>query len=180
MQLGNIGNLANSVLSLVGVRQKTAPQMTREQAMSARPVRNPSLKARENDEGETVVVLPRRKDWVGRLLAWAFFVPESRPIVLDEVGTFVWEHCDGTRTVSDVVGLLAAEYKLSRREVEVSLTDYFKTLGKRGMVGFLVPKEVAEELGETGKELVGLEDVGGTAEELRQAQEREKRREEEA
>lgn len=169
-----LAKVVDSVGSLLKLKKKQAPQLTREQAMSAKPVRNPSLKWRENDEGEVIVILPRRKDLVGKFLGWMFFVPEARPLALDEVGAFVWEQCDGAHTVGEIVELLRKEYKLERREVEVSLTEYLKTLGKRGMVGFLVPKEIAEELGEGGKELVGLEeDVGSTEEELEAARERE-------
>ena len=159
----------DGVLNRFGSRKQRGPQLTREQAMAGRPIRNPSLRWRENDDGEAIVTLPRRQDLLGRALGWMFFVPESRPLVLDEVGTFVWAQCDGTHTVAEIVELLRAEYKLGRREGEVSLTEYLKTLGKRGMVGFLVPKEIADELGETGKEVIGLEDVGSTEEEIRRA-----------
>lgn len=124
--------------------------LTREQAMSAWPVRNPSLTTHEDDEGLIAVELPRRKDWVGNALGFLFFVPESKPVQLDEVGSFVWNLCDGDHTVNEIVDALAKEYKLNRREVEVSLTEYLQKLGKRGMVGFAVPREVAEAAGLRG------------------------------
>lgn len=165
----SLQDVAQGAFGLLRLRRRR-PQLTREQALAARPVRNPNLTWRTNDDGEVVVVLPRRNDLTGRLLAWLFFVPESRPVTLDEVGSFVWQHCDGSRTVAELVALLAKEYTLGKREVEVSLTEYLKTLGKRGMVGFLVPKELAEELGEAGRELLGLEEVGTSEQDLQRAQ----------
>ncbi len=165
--------LEDSVRGLLGLlrsRKQKTPQLTREQALSARPVRNPNLKWSKNDDDEVVIVLPRRNDTTGKFLAWMFFVPESRPLALDDVGSFVWEHCDGAHTVSDLVAALAAEYKVGKREVEISLTTYLQTLGKRGMVGFLVPRDTAVETGEGGKELLGLEDVGATEDDLKRAQ----------
>lgn len=157
---------ASGLLERVGLK-KTRTPLTREQAFEARPVRNPRLKWRVNEADCVEVIVPRRKDVVGRVLGFLFFVPENRPVTLDEVGSRVWHLCDGEHTVADVARTLAEEYKLGRREVEVSLTEYLRTLGKRGMVGFLVPKEFLED--EDEGELVGLDDVGTTREDLEQA-----------
>ena len=124
--------------------------LTRDQAMAAWPVRNPDLVTHESEDGLVAVELPRRKDWVGGALGFLFFVPDSKPVQLDEVGSFVWKLCDGEHTVNEIADALAAEYKLNRREVDVSLTQYLQTLGKRGMIAFAIPREVAEEAGLTG------------------------------
>ncbi len=167
----NIETIVDSARNLLPGQRKKAPQLTRDQAMAARPVRNPSLDWRENDDGEAVIVLPRRKDTMGKFLGWMFFVPEARPIVLDDVGTFVWTACDGEHPVSELVDMLCDEYKLGKREGEVSLTEFLKMLAKRGMIGFVIPQEIADELGEKDKKLLGLEEIGTTEEDLKQAQE---------
>lgn len=131
--------------------KKDQPALTREQAFQAWPVRNPALQVHTADDGIVTIELPRRKDWMGGVLGAVFSVPQSKPVQLDEVGSFVWERCDGEHTVSDIVTELVDEYKLNRREVEVSLTQYLQTLGKRGMVGFAVPAEVAEAAGLAGE-----------------------------
>lgn len=158
----------NRALERTGLKQKSQMPLSRDQAFEARPVRNPALKWRINEEESVEVIVPRRKDLFGRAMGFLFFVPESRPITLDEVGTRVWHLCDGEHTVGDIVQTLADEYKLGRREVEVSLTEYLRTLGKKGMVGFLVPKQYLDD--EEAGELVGLEDVGKTREDLERAQ----------
>ncbi|MGE5530737.1 MAG: PqqD family protein [Bacteroidota bacterium] len=124
--------------------------LTRDQAMAAWPVRNPDLVVHESEDGLVAVELPRRKDWVGGALGFLFFVPDSKPVQLDEVGSFVWKRCDGEHTVNEIADALAAEYKLNRREVDVSLTQYLQTLGKRGMIAFAIPRDVAEEAGLSG------------------------------
>lgn len=157
----------NSLLERVGLKKKQMP-LSRDEAFEARPVRNPALKWRINEEDVVEVIVPRRKDMFGRLMGFLFFVPESRPITLDEVGTRVWNLCDGEHTVQEIVAELSKDYKLQRREVEVSLTEYLRTLGKKGMVGFLVPKDFIED--EQEGELVGLQEVGSTREDLERAQ----------
>ncbi len=160
-------SLGSRLLEQFGLKRPRSP-LTREQAFEARPVRNPSLKWRLNDDDDVEVVIPRRSDRLGRVLGFLFYVPESRPLVLDEVGSRVWQLCDGERTVEEIIATLREEYKLDRREVEVSLTEYLRSLGKRGMIGFLVPEEMAREMGEEGNDLVGLPGVS-TRDELEQA-----------
>lgn len=131
------------------------PKLSRGQALQARPIRNPALKWTELDSGEIRIVLPRRKDATGKLLSVLFYIPKSRPVNLDVVGSRVWSLCDGEHTVADIADVLADEHKLHRREAEVSLTEFLKMLGKRNMVAFVVPKEFLaedeEEEEETGK-----------------------------
>jgi len=161
---------ANRVLVRFGIR-KAQPQLTREQAMGARPVRNPAVPWKLNDDGNVVVILRRRGDLTGRVLSWIFMVPQQKSMELDEVGSTVWQHCDGERTVWEVVDMLATKYKLNKREVEISLTQYLRTLGKRGMLGFVIDEKIAKEAGVADQDIIGLEDVAKTKEELAAARE---------
>ncbi len=138
------------------LRKMQAMALTRSQAMSARPIRNPSLAWHEDEEGHVVVVLPRRKDFVGKLLAWLFMVPESRPVSLDEIGTKVWHMCDGEHSVHDIAKTLADEYRLTMREAEVSLAEFLRRLGRRGMIALALPKEVADQLTPDQRRALGV------------------------
>lgn len=117
------------------------PRLSREHALQARPIRNPALEWKELDNGEVQVILPRRRDAVGKLLSVLFYIPPSKPVNLDTVGAQVWKLCDGEHTVKAIAERLMEEHKLHRREAEVSLTEFLKMLGKRNMVGFVVPTE---------------------------------------
>jgi hypothetical protein len=120
------------------------PRLSREHALQARPIRNPALEWEELDNGEVRVVLPRRRDLVGKLLSSVFYVPQSKPISLDVVGARVWKLCDGEHSVHDITEALMEEHKLHRREAEVSLTEFLRMLGKRNMVAFVVPTKFIE------------------------------------
>lgn len=138
-----LGNAQDTVLDRVRSWRKK-PSLTRDQALLARPIRNPDLKWRASGDGEVTVTLPRRRDWVGKLLGFFFYVPDSRDLTLDVVGARVWELCDGEHTVAAMVEALAQEHRLHRKEAEVSLTTFLRDLGKRGMVAFAVPREFLE------------------------------------
>ncbi len=80
-----------------------------------------------------------------RLLSKVFYVPQERKITLDEVGTQVWQMCDGRTTVAQMIESLGKTYTLDRKEAEVSLLSYLKTLGQKRFVGFLVDGEAKPE-----------------------------------
>ncbi|MGD9519560.1 MAG: PqqD family protein [Armatimonadota bacterium] len=130
--------------------------LTRTQAMAARPIRNPSLAWHTNDEGIVVVTLPRREDATGKILSWLFMVPDSRPVSLDQIGTRVWNLCDGEHSVHDIAAALAEEHKITLREAEVSLAEFLRMLGKRGMVALALPQEVADELSPEQRRALGV------------------------
>lgn len=143
------------------LRRMQSLALTRAQAMAARPIRNPSLPWHENEEGLVVVTLPRRKDFVGQLLAWLFMVPESRPVSLDQIGTMVWHLCDGEHSVHDIAKMLADRYKITLREAEVSLAEFLRRLGRRGMIALALPKEVADQLTPEQREALGVVEPEG-------------------
>jgi hypothetical protein len=122
-------------------RQKA---LSREQSLTSVPVRNEAIEAERTDAGEARLFIPRRETrWV-RLLSRLVHVPKRQPVTLDEVGTFVWDLCDGEHTVRDITRELAARYKLHRKEAEVSVVAYLRQLAKRRIVGIAVlPQEKA-------------------------------------
>jgi hypothetical protein len=137
--------------------------------MAALPVRNPILEWKEQESGEIVVTIPRREDLTGKILSRVFTVPRSRPILLDEVGGFVWRLCDGQHSMAQIVTELCREYKLTRREVELSLNQYIQTLSKRGMIAVGVPEEIVAQMDEPTRRALGIKErqpgEGGAADE---------------
>ncbi|MBI3946197.1 MAG: PqqD family protein [Armatimonadetes bacterium] len=123
------------------LRRKKDPQLTRQQAMRSRPVRNSLLEWEEGEEGKVVITIPRREGWMARVANLFFFIPGTRQLVLDdEVGSAVWMICDGEHTISGIVEYLCRNYKLTRKEAEVSVTEFLRQLGRRHLVGFVVEK----------------------------------------
>ena len=143
--------------------RRAPPTITRRQAQQVRPLRNPQLEWHHNDDGFVVATLTRRAGLRGKLISFFLAVPESRPVVLDEVGTFVWNLCDGAHSVEQIAAALCREYKLSAREVEVSLNEYLRMLGRRGMIAVAVPGEVMAELSQDTKRALGIKEIPAEA-----------------
>ena len=129
--------------------RRRAMQFDRRDVLSARPFRNELIEweVREPDqdarESVPAVVLrvPRRGDRWGQMLNRFFEGPSHRQVILDELGTDVWQMCDGQTSIEALIRALAKKHKLERREVELSLTLYLKTLAKRGFIGLHVERE---------------------------------------
>ncbi|HUV04415.1 MAG TPA: PqqD family protein [Armatimonadota bacterium] len=132
--MGAVYNIVAQYLPFV--RKK--PVLTRDQALRTRPFRNPAVEWERGDEGEIRLLIPRRKDLVGRALARAFRAAEHREIALDDVGSDIWELCDGEHSLEAIVYAVSKKYKMTRRECEASVSAFLKTLGERRLLGFQV------------------------------------------
>ena len=106
--------------------------------LASRPTRNESLRWENNDNDEVQVFITRQETWRVRLLSKFFYIPKQRKITLDEVGSEVWRMCNGRNSVGKMIELLSDEYSLNRKEAEVSLLQYLKTLGQKRFIGFVL------------------------------------------
>ena len=118
------------------------PKVSRAEALGARPVRNPAIAWergvwREEQNAVVLLRVPRRSDRWGNFLARVFRLPAERKIELDEMGSDVWEMCDGASTVEAVTRAICARYKLNRRQGETSVTAYLRMLAERRLIGLL-------------------------------------------
>ncbi|MBV9867166.1 MAG: PqqD family protein [Abitibacteriaceae bacterium] len=118
-----------------GSQQRGAKQPTRSQVMALCPMRNPQL-AWYEEEGRVVLHIKRAHTWKTRLLQVFFPLPEERRIVLDAIGTDVWQMMDGKTTMGQIAKALGSKYQLGPRETELSLQQFFKEIGRRGYMGF--------------------------------------------
>jgi hypothetical protein len=57
---------------------------------------------------------------------------------LDALGAFVWRGVDGRRTVEGHIRRFADEQRVNLREAEAAVTEFFKMLTRRGLVGVVV------------------------------------------
>ncbi len=115
--------------------------------MNSRPARNELLHWEKTETGEAQIKVTRQETWKTRLLSKIFYIPATRTITLDEVGTEVWQMCDGHTSVASMIERLRQRYKLDRKEAEVSLLSYLKTLGQKSFVGFLIDGQKAGKPG---------------------------------
>lgn len=114
------------------------PEIDRSAVLVLRPGRNSLLKWEKRPSGDVLLTVPRneRAGLVTRTLARWMNVPPERYVELDEVGGFVWELCDGNHTIEAIVQKTGREFKMNRREAEVSVTMFLQMLHERNFIGF--------------------------------------------
>jgi len=122
-------------------QNRRLPKLDREQSLQAVPILNQLIAIDYDADGNAVLNLPRKRTSAVRLMAKVFGLAPYKRIELDELGTCVVQLCDGSRTVQDIIVAFAERFRLSRRETEVSMLTYLKTLAKRGIIGFALPNE---------------------------------------
>ncbi len=125
--------------------RKKSPQLPRKDLLRSKPVRNGRLTCEENSDGEIVLGIPRRKTWWINTMSRVFYVPSRRTVVLDKIGSFLWGLCDGQNTVDHVIATIRNEYKLERKEAEISTLTYLKQLTEKGLIGLAVATRKGEK-----------------------------------
>ncbi|MFQ3548344.1 MAG: PqqD family protein [Armatimonadota bacterium] len=135
-------NLRNSLGRILPFLKAT-PKIERSEALAIMPMRHPYVEW-EYEGKEIILKIPLRDDKWARLIKkmsekmpGGKDLPNYRQLALDEVGSFVWELCDGESTVNDIILDVMDYQKLSRREAEASVTLFLQTLVKRNLVGLL-------------------------------------------
>jgi hypothetical protein len=128
--------------AMVERRQK---RPSRAQVLASRPLRTPlvtwSRELRDENEdpdgraARVLLKVPRRADRFGDMIARLFRLPNHKRIELDEIGSEVWELCDGAHSVDAITRAICAHYRLNRRQGEASVTAYLKMLAERRLIG---------------------------------------------
>ncbi|MFH1823790.1 MAG: PqqD family protein [Candidatus Firestonebacteria bacterium] len=112
----------------------------KEGILNSKPLRNPTLKVSEKN-GEVFITLERKQGGWVNILSKIFFMPKEKTVVLDKIGSEIWNLCDGRRRVCDIVNYIVENHKLSNIEAETSLLEYLKQLVKRGIIGLEISKK---------------------------------------
>lgn len=114
------------------------PQPDRKAVMTLRPCQNTVINWEKRSDGSVLLHVPV-KEFGGKLgtaMQKLLKPPKERIVELDEVGGFVWELCDGHHTIEAIVQKTVKQFKLNRREAEVSVTMFLQTLHERNFIGF--------------------------------------------
>jgi len=117
-------------------RRPASAPIDRRQVLRLYPIRNAVVRYEQNDAGVFTLIVPLQLRGIFGWLSRIFKLPREHRIELDEIGSAVWALCDGKHAVETIVQQLAQQYKLERREVELSLFAFLNTLARRGFIAY--------------------------------------------
>jgi len=122
-------------------RRKKKPVLSRRESLESVVVKSEGVKEETAESGDVTLTVSRRRDSLAARFLMRFFgLPEKRKIILDERGSFIWRCCDGRVTVEEMIERFCGRYKVSRKEAEVSIVYFIKSLAKRGLAGVVVKR----------------------------------------
>ena len=114
------------------------PSISRAEALNRIPVKNSQISEKRLEGGEIVIHYPITVRPLFAGLIKRFGGPEvetqTKKLQLDELGTAVWDLVDGKRSVRQLVKTFAGMHRLEPREAEVSVTQFMRELGRRGLI----------------------------------------------
>jgi hypothetical protein len=118
-------------------KPEEVPSIDKDVVLNLAPIRNPAITWRRYKSGEVALIVSVKKKG---LMARGDKSEREKKIILDKIGSYVWTLCDGEHTFKEIVDALVENYKLHRREAEISLAKYLDVLSKKGVISFMPNK----------------------------------------
>ena len=110
--------MINTILYKLRLKKRPESQLDRTDILQSLPLRNQLIEWEVDDNGEVSLVIPQKETVWLRLVAKLFMLPPKRVVVLDDVGAFVWQLCDGHNSIGHIVKQLCGKYRMTRKEAE--------------------------------------------------------------
>ena len=99
------------------------------------PYRNEAAQVAAASDGGAMVEVPlERPGWLVPPISWLLPYSSHRRVRLDSLGVEVLGMCDGENTVETIIEKFAALHKLSFREAQLPVTQFFQQMTQRGIV----------------------------------------------
>jgi hypothetical protein len=92
------------------------------------------LESREGDDGRTFVLRPRLGEGVWGRKICAFLNLSDYRIRLDDIGTFVWDYCDGKTSGKRLAELLRQEFGETIEPAEERLGQFILQMQRARMI----------------------------------------------
>jgi hypothetical protein len=118
--------------------------ITKKQTLATVPHITPGLDYKTNKHELIEITLHRKESRTIKTFGKLVDIPDKKALVLDDIGSFVWNYIDGKKTVYEIILQFAKDKKLHRRESEIAIIEYMKRLAKRELIYFEVPEKTEE------------------------------------
>ena len=121
-------------------KKPVTDHMSRLEALAYKPVKSTQITESRLETGEVVLeyplaVRPLVAAVARRLGKSQQDLVQIKKLQLDVLGTSVWDLVDGKRSIRRMIQIFAETHRLEKREAEVSVTQFIRELGQRGLLG---------------------------------------------
>lgn len=121
-------------------KKPAAGGMNRSEALARKPVKSRHVTETRLETGEVLLeyplaVRPLVAAVARRLGKSQEDLVQIKKLQLDTLGTSVWDLVDGKCSVRRIIQIFAETHRLDKKEAEVSVTQFIRELGRRGLLG---------------------------------------------
>jgi len=114
------------------------PPLTRTESLACIPQKSPSVTWEILENGDIIVEYPLNIKPFFLQIAERFQKGRQQKLTkklqLDNLGSMVWRIVDGERDIKTIIKQFAADTGISIQEAELSVTTFFRELGRRGLI----------------------------------------------
>ena len=126
-------------MSLFSSNRKKPEPLDRETSLRGIPVLNEGVTSREREDGRLRVCVRIARKSGG---VFVRFLPPvfERNVNLDELGSFVFRQIDGNKSTRDIIKAFVKEFRVNRREAELSCVHFLRSLAQRRVISIAIRK----------------------------------------
>ncbi|WP_102401622.1 PqqD family protein [Haloimpatiens massiliensis] len=84
--------------------------------------------------GEIITLIIKREKYIDKIMHKIFKTPKVIRIELDQIGTFVWENCDGIKNINDISKQMKSHFGQKIEPVLERLITYIRTLKNNNFI----------------------------------------------
>ena len=103
------------------------------------PMKNEAVTVRQRGQAAEVAVPMQQRAW-SRFLGHFLKLSKQKSVELDELGTEIYEMCDGVNTVEDIIDSHQQRWKLSFFESRAMVLQFMKQMMRRNLIVIVAPK----------------------------------------
>ena len=118
-------------------KQQTGERLDRRRSLAGIPVLNANVTADRGDERRLTLTIRTKRREKGLLSRFQPAVM-TRRLKLDELGSFVLSRIDGESDVMGIVDAFVTRYQVNRREAELSIVEFLKSLARRNVISIVI------------------------------------------
>ncbi|WP_138204391.1 PqqD family protein [Haloimpatiens lingqiaonensis] len=96
------------------------------------PYKNPEIQWEKREN--SIILIINRDKLIDRIMQKIFRTPKSVNIQLDELGSFVWEKCDGISNIKDICESLKEKFGKGAEPAMERLLTYIKILINNNLI----------------------------------------------
>lgn len=134
---------------LAGTKKKRG-RIFPERLLEGVPQRNRSVELKQDEEGSVLWAPIRPRWWMKPPFSWIMGYRDQKGFSLDALGLEIWQACDGTRNIEQIVEEFAARHRTSFHEARIVVMQFIQLMTRRELIA-IVFSGSGESLDETNQ-----------------------------